>query len=330
MLLSRSCSTLSSRVFIRTYSRYDGSSLPRNTIIKFVPQQEAWIVERFGRFNRILEPGLAILFPFIDKISYVKTLKEVAVAIPSQAAITHDNVTINIDGVLYYRVVTPMKACYGVENADYAVTQLAQTTMRSEIGKLTLDKTLAERNQLNINIVGAINEAANQWGIQCLRYEIRDIHPPDLVVKAMHSQVSAERQKRASILESEGERQASINRAEGEKQATILGSEADKTEKINQAIGEAEALLAKSKAAAKSIEMISLSIREHGSEAVSMIIAEKYMEAFSNIAKQSTTMLLPAGTHDPSNFIAQALALYQNIPKKKDTNDQENNKKKSD
>jgi len=311
----------------RSYSSYRDRSLPLNTVIKFVPQQQAWVVERFGRFNRILEPGLSVLFPFIDKISYVKTLKEVAVDIPTQAAITHDNVTINMDGVLYYRVVNPFKACYGVEDADYAITQLAQTTMRSEIGKLTLDKTLAERNQLNTQIVEAINEASKEWGIQCLRYEIRDIHPPDSVVKAMHSQVSAERQKRASILESEGLRQAAINKAEGEKQATILASEGDKMESINKASGEAEALLAKSKASAKSIEMISLSIREHGAEAVSMLIAEKYMEAFSKLAKESTTLVLPAGTNDPSSMIAQALTLYNNIAQQKKPENKDNEKK---
>lgn len=223
---------------------YLGSySLPVNTIIKFVPQQQAWVVERFGKFNRILEPGLAILMPFIDQIKYVKTLKEVAVEIPTQSAITQgkhtyiqhtlvysmllhtvctcrlvgmhaytlydytlnvDNVTITIDGVLYYRIFDPYKASYGIEDADFSISQLAQTTMRSEIGQMTLDKTLAERALLNLNITRAINEAAEAWGIKCLRYEIRDIHPPDSVVKAMHSQVSAERQKRALILESEG------------------------------------------------------------------------------------------------------------------------------
>ena len=188
--------------------------MPSNTLIKFVPQQEAWIVERFGKFNRILEPGLAILFPFVEKIKYVKTLKEVAVEIPSQSAITQDNVTISLDGVLYYKITDPYKASYGVEDADFSVAQLAQTTMRSEIGQLTLDRTLAERAQLNVNIVNAINEAATAWGIRCMRYEIRDIQPPEQVVKAMHSQVSAERQKRAQILESEGSRQSAINVAE--------------------------------------------------------------------------------------------------------------------
>lgn len=185
--------------------------------------------------------------------------------------------------------------------------------MRSEIGKLTLDKTLAERNQLNSNIVEAINDASSQWGIKCLRYEIRDIQPPESVVKAMHSQVSAERQKRAFILESEGLRQSAINKAEGEKQATILASEADKLEKINKALGEAEALLARSQASAKSIEMISESIKQHGDSAVTLMVAEKYLEAFHAIAKQSTTLMLPANTADPAGVISQAMAVFKSI-----------------
>jgi regulator of protease activity HflC (stomatin/prohibitin superfamily) len=185
--------------------------------------------------------------------------------------------------------------------------------MRSEIGKLTLDKTLAERNQLNSFIVEAINDASSQWGIKCLRYEIRDIQPPESVVKAMHSQVSAERQKRASILESEGLRQSAINKAEGDKQATILASEADRTEKINRALGEAEALLARSQASAKSIELISQSIKEHGDSAVSLMVAEKYMDAFAAIAKQSTTLMLPASTSDPASLIAQAMGVFKAV-----------------
>eukprot|EP00158_Paraphelidium_tribonemae_P000325 Partr_v1_DN21397_c0_g1_i1_m5036 putative stomatin-like protein len=169
-------------------------NLPANTIVKFVPQQEAWIVERFGKFHRVLEPGLNFLWPIVEEIRYVKGLKEVAIQVPSQTAITEDNVTLSIDGVLYYRVRDPYKAAYGVQDHEFAISQLAQTTMRAEIGRLTLDRTLAERTRLNTNIVDSINHAAEEWGIQCLRYEIRDIHPPAEVVEAMHSQVSAERQ----------------------------------------------------------------------------------------------------------------------------------------
>ncbi|KAG0010771.1 Stomatin-like protein 2, mitochondrial, partial [Podila clonocystis] len=191
------------------YTNWGGSlgntrrSLPINTIIKFVPQQESWIVERMGRFHRALEPGLQILMPFLDRVRYVKSLKEVAIEIPSQSAITQDNVTLDLDGVLYFRVVDPYKASYGVEDAEFSVAQLAQTTMRAEIGQMTLDRTLAERAHLNANIVEAINSAAADWGIKCLRYEIRDIHPPAKVVESMHQQVSAERTKRAQILDSE-------------------------------------------------------------------------------------------------------------------------------
>jgi regulator of protease activity HflC (stomatin/prohibitin superfamily) len=185
--------------------------------------------------------------------------------------------------------------------------------MRSEIGKLTLDKTLAERNQLNSNIVEAINDAAEHWGIRCLRYEIRDIQPPESVVKSMHSQVSAERQKRALILESEGSRQSAINRAEGDKQATILASEADKLEKINKALGEAEAQLAKAQAEARAIEMIGKAITENGREAASLIVAEKYVEAFSKLAKEGNTILLPANTSDPAAMISSAMAIFKSI-----------------
>jgi len=181
-------------------SYFQRPSLPANTIVKFVPQQTAWIVERMGKFNRVLEPGLAILWPFLDRIAYVKSLKEAAIEIPSQSAITADNVTLELDGVLYTRVLDAYKASYGVEDAEYAIGQLAQTTMRSEIGQLTLDHVLKERAALNTNITTAINEAAKEWGVVCLRYEIRDIHAPDGVVEAMHRQVTAERSKRAEIL----------------------------------------------------------------------------------------------------------------------------------
>ncbi len=301
---------------MRGYYRPRARPLPANTIFKFVPQQQAWIVERFGKFNRLLEPGLAILLPLIDQIKYVKTLKEVAVEIPTQNAITQDNVTISMDGVLYYRVVDPYKASYGIEDSDFAVTQLAQTTMRSEIGKLTLDKTLAERDQLNVFIVQAINEAAKDWGIRCLRYEIRDIQPPESVVKAMHSQVSAERQKRAQILESEGVRQSAINVAEGDKQSKILASEADKQERINSAQGEAEAILAKAKASAESIRVVAEAIKEQGEPAVSMMMAEKYIGAFEKLAKESNTLLLPSQAGDPSSMVAQAMSIYSKLNQK--------------
>ncbi|KAJ1943895.1 Stomatin [Kickxella alabastrina] len=289
--------------------------LPANTIVKFVPQQEAWVVERMGRFSRILEPGLAILIPFLDRISYTQSLKEVAVEIPTQSAITMDNVTLELDGVLYYRVVDPYKASYGVANAEFSVMQLAQTTMRAEIGQMTLDTTLAERNALNHNIVQAINSASESWGIACLRYEIRDIHPPAKVVEAMHSQVSAERSKRAQILESEGSRQSAINVAEGAKQAQILASEADKMQQINRAMGEAEAIRQTALAEAVAIERVALAI--HGSEggelAAGLHVAQQYVEAFGRIAKEGNTIVVPASANDVSGMVAQAMAVFSSV-----------------
>ncbi|KAJ3157169.1 hypothetical protein HDU89_002581 [Geranomyces variabilis] len=291
-------------------------TLPANTIIKFVPQQEAWIVERMGRFNRILEPGLAILYPFIDSIRYVKSLKEVAVEIPAQSAITHDNVTLELDGVLYFRVVDPYKASYGVENAEFAIMQLAQTTMRAEIGQMTLDRTLAERNHLNQAIIKAINEAAHEWGIKCLRYEIRDIHPPENVVAAMHQMVGAERRKRAEILESEGARQASINVAEGRKQSAILESEAVKLRQINHASGEAEAILLRAQANAQSIERIAHAIQSNGTtgqDAVALSVAEKYIDAFGNLAKEGTTVVVPSNVADVSGMVTQMMSVFKAV-----------------
>ncbi|KAG2209961.1 hypothetical protein INT47_003397, partial [Mucor saturninus] len=289
-------------------------SLPFNTIANFVPQQEAWVVERMGRFDRILEPGLNFLVPILDSVKYVKTLKEVAVSVPSQSAITQDNVTLELDGVLYFKVIDPFKASYGVEDAAFAISQLAQTTMRAEIGQLTLDRTLAERAYLNTNIVNAINSAALEWGIKCLRYEIRDIHPPLKVVESMHQQVSAERTKRAQILESEGARQAAINVAEGQKQSKILASEGQKAENINQANGEAQAILLRAEASAKGLETIAKAIgKDKGSDAVSMSIAEKYVNAFGQMAKESTTLIVPATANDAASLVTQALSIYKSI-----------------
>ncbi|XP_027471361.1 stomatin-like protein 2, mitochondrial isoform X3 [Callorhinus ursinus] len=273
--------------------RRDSSGLPRNTVVLFVPQQEAWVVERMGRFHRILEPvrtssahsrpsldpnpttlillrthdsssqGLNILIPVLDRIRYVQSLKEIVINVPEQSAVTLDNVTLQIDGVLYLRIMDPYKASYGVEDPEYAVTQLAQTTMRSELGKLSLDKVFRERESLNASIVDAINQAADCWGIRCLRYEIKDIHVPPRVKESMQMQVEAERRKRATVLESEGTRESAINVAEGKKQAQILASEAEKAEQINQAAGEASAVLAKAKAKAEAIRILAAALTQH-------------------------------------------------------------------
>lgn len=297
-------------------SYFTRPSLPANTIIRFVPQQTAWIVERMGKFNRILQPGLAILMPFIDRIAYVKSLKESAIEIPSQSAITADNVTLDLDGVLYTRVFDAYKASYGVEDAEYAISQLAQTTMRSEIGQLTLDHVLKERTTLNANITAAINEAAQDWGVICLRYEIRDIHAPEEVVKAMHRQVTAERSKRAEILDSEGQRQSAINIAEGRKQSVILASEALRSEQVNLASGEAEAILLKATATARGIDQVARSIeagREHAQGAVSLSVAEKYVDAFGNLAKEGTAIVVPGNVGDIGGMIASAMAVYGKV-----------------
>lgn len=296
-------------------SFFQKADLPVNTVVKFVPQQEAWIVERMGRFHRILEPGLAILIPVLDRIKYVKSMKETAMEIPSQSAITADNVTLDIDGVLYIRIFDAYKASYGVEDAEYAVAQLAQTTMRSEIGQLSLDHVLKERQALNVNISEAINDAAQDWGVKCLRYEIRDIHPPQNVLEAMHRQVSAERSKRAEILDSEGQRQSAINIAEGQKQSTILASEAIKSENINKAEGEAEAILVRAKATAQGIEAVASSIAANatGRDAVALSVAEQYVAAFGKLAKESNTLVIPAGLGDMGGMIAQAMTIYKQV-----------------
>ncbi|CAD0018543.1 unnamed protein product [Aureobasidium pullulans] len=278
-------------------SYFQRSSLPANTIVKFVPQQTAWIVERMGKFSRILEPGVAILVPMIDRIAYVKSLKEAAIEIPSQSAITADNVTLELDGVLYTRVFDPYKASYG-------------------IGQLSLDHVLKERAALNTNITQAINEAAQDWGVTCLRYEIRDIHAPPGVVEAMHRQVTAERSKRAEILESEGQRQSAINIAEGRKQSVILASEALRAEQINMATGESEAILLKAKATAAGIDAVANSIasgKESAQGAVSLSVAEKYVEAFGKLAKEGTSVVVPGNVGDIGSMIATAMGVYGKV-----------------
>ncbi|WP_236870045.1 SPFH domain-containing protein [Candidatus Bandiella numerosa] len=282
--------------------------------IKIVPQQQAWIVERLGKYNKTLQPGLSFILPFIDRVAYKHTLKEKAVDVMQQSAITKDNVTLALDGIIYVRIVNPVDASYGVENPYYAVTQLAQTSMRSAIGKLVMDKTFEEREYLNNQIVSTINEAASTWGIQCMRYEIRDINPPSSILKAMEAQVSSERQKRAEIFESEGKMQSMINIAEGKKREVVLNSEAEMMDKINKAKGEAEAIETVAKATAMSIETIAISILKNGgTEAVSMNIAKQYIEAFQKLAQNSNTLIIPSEAGNISAMTAQAMSIFDQM-----------------
>merc|ERR1719289_370811 len=258
----------------------------------FVPQQEAWLVERMGKFNTILEPGLNFLIPILDKVKYVQSLKEIAIDIPGQQAISMDNVAINIDGILYLRIMDPYKASYGIEDPEFAITQLAQTTMRSEIGKISLDMLFKERENLNIQIVRAINGASEAWGIQSMRYEIRDIRLPERIQEAMQMQVEAERKKRAAILESEGIRSAEINEAEGRARAVIVAGEAraKSLQAVAEALGGAQ-----------------------GGQAASLAVAENYVKAFGELAKESNTLLLPANAGDVTGMVTQAMSIYKKL-----------------
>lgn len=291
-------------------------STPINTVLLFVPQQEAWIVERMGKFHRILEPGLNVLLPIMDRVKYVQSLKEIAIDVPKQSAITSDNVTLSIDGVLYLRILDPYRASYGVEDPEFAITQLAQTTMRSELGKMSLDKVFHERESLNVSIVESINKASEAWGITCLRYEIRDIKLPNRVHEAMQMQVEAERKKRAAILESEGVREADINVAEGKRQSRILASEAERMEQINKANGEAAAMLAVADARAKGLTVVAQALdTTNGKSAASLTIAEQYVRAFKQLAKTNNTLILPKNADDISSVVAQAMTIYNTVAK---------------
>lgn len=267
-----------------------------------------------GKFHRILEPGLNMLVPIIDRVKYVQSLKEIAIDVPKQSAITADNVTLDIDGVLYLRINDPYLTSYGVEDPEFAIIQLAQTTMRSELGKISLDKVFRERESLNVGIVESINKAGEVWGITCMRYEIRDIRLPPRVQEAMQMQVEAERRKRATILESEGVRTADINVAEGKRQSRILASEAERQEQINKASGEASALLAVAEARAKGLEIIASALGlEDGKNAASLSIAEQYVRAFNKLAKTNNTLILPSNVADVSSLVAQAMTIYKQI-----------------
>ena len=282
--------------------------------IKFVPQNRAFIIERFGKYQSTREAGLNFLFPFIDMVAADRSLKEQAVDVPEQSAITKDNISLAVDGVLYFRVLDPKKATDGWEDYVFAVTQLAQTTMRSEIGKMELDKTFEERDMLNANIVSAINQASAPWGIQVMRYEIKDITPPSSVMEAMEAQMKAERVKRAQILESEGDRQAAINRAEGEKQSVVLAAEAERAEQILRAEGEAKAIIAVAEAQAEALKLVGEQANTtEGQKAIQLDLATKAIEAKQAIAKESSVVLLPDGASDAASLVAQATTIINKL-----------------
>jgi len=280
------------------------------TSIKFVPQNRAYVIERFGKYRATLTAGLNFIVPFVERVAYDRTLKEQAADVPSQSAITKDNIGLTVDGVLYMKVLDAYKASYGVEDYIFAVTQLAQTTMRSEIGKLDLDKTFEERDTLNVAIVNAINEASAPWGVQVLRYEIKDITPPRSVLEAMERQMKAERDKRAAILESEGERQSAINVAEGEKQAQVLAAEADRAQQILRAEGEARAIEMVAKAKAMALETIGkAAVTSQGQKAVQLDLATRAIQARQEIAKQSTVVLMDGKGSEAGSVVAEAVAI---------------------
>ena len=283
--------------------------------VKVVPQQNAWVVERLGKFHAVLQPGLNIVIPFVDRLAYKHSLKEVPLDTPSQVCITRDNTQLQVDGVLYFQVTDPQRASYGASNYILAITQLAQTTLRSVIGKLELDKTFEEREFINHSVVSAIDEAAMNWGVKVLRYEIKDITPPNAILHAMQAQITAEREKRALIASSEGRKQEQINIATGAREAAIAKSEGDKQAQINVALGEASAIVAIADATAKAIRQVAQATREPGGlEAVNLKVAERYVDAFSNLAKQNNTLIVPANLGDLAGLISTAMTVIKAQP----------------
>ncbi len=280
--------------------------------IKVVPQQSAWIVERLGKFHAVLSPGLNVVIPFVDRVAYKHSLKEIPLDTPSQVCITKDNTQLSVDGVLFFQVTDPKRASYGTSNYIIAITQLAQTTLRSVIGKMELDKTFEERDLINQSVVSAIDEAALNWGVKVLRYEIKDLTPPAVILQAMQQQITAEREKRAVVAASEGRKQEQINLATGAKEAAIAESEGEKQAAINKAEGEAAATLAIARATAEAIRQIAeASQTPGGMDAVNLKVAERYVDAFSNVAKETNTVLLPANMGDMGSMIASAMTIMR-------------------
>lgn len=284
--------------------------------IKVVPQQTAWVVERLGKFHAVLNPGLNIIIPFIDRVAYRHSLKEIPLDTPSQVCITRDNTQLTVDGVLYFQVTDPMRASYGTSNYVIAITQLAQTTLRSVIGRMELDKTFEERDAINNNVVSAIDEAAMNWGVKVLRYEIKDLTPPAVILQAMQQQITAEREKRALIAASEGKKQEQINLATGAREAAIAQSEGEKQAEINKAEGQAAATLAIAKATAEALRTVAAATQtEGGMTAVNLQVAEKYVDAFGKLAKENNTLIVPGNLGDMSGMIASAMKIVEGAKK---------------
>ncbi len=280
--------------------------------VKIVPQQNAWVVERLGRYDRTLTPGLKFVIPFIERVAYKHSLKEVPLDVPSQVCITKDNTQLQVDGILYFQVTDPKLASYGSSNYLVAVTQLAQTTLRSVIGRMELDKTFEERDMINAAVVSALDEAALTWGVKVLRYEIKDLTPPNEILRAMQAQITAEREKRALIAASEGRRQEQINIATGEREAFIARSEGEKQAEINKAQGEAEAIKAVAEATAEAIRMVADAIQQPGGDqAVQLKVAEKAVEAYAQLAQKNNTMIVPGNMTEVAGLIGTAMGLIK-------------------
>ena len=283
--------------------------------IKIVPQQNAWVIERLGKYHATLTPGLNFIVPFVDRLAYKHSLKEIPLDVPSQVCITKDNTQLTVDGILYFQVTDAMRASYGSSNFIVAITQLAQTTLRSVIGRMELDRTFEERAIINTSVVEALDEAALNWGVKVLRYEIKDLTPPAVILHAMQAQITAEREKRALIAASEGRRQEQINIATGAREAAIARSEGDKQAEINKAVGEAAAITAVADATADAIRKIAAAIQQPGGDqAVQLKVAEKAVDAFAQLAQKNNTMIVPGNMSEVSGLIGTAMALMKGVP----------------
>jgi regulator of protease activity HflC (stomatin/prohibitin superfamily) len=278
--------------------------------VRVVPQQNAWIVERLGKFHSVLEPGLNVIIPFVDRVAYKHSLKEVPADVAEQVCITKDNTQLAVDGLIYYQVTDPRLASYGTSDYITAITQLAQTTLRSEVGKMELDQSLQSREEINRQVVSVLDEAGRSWGVKVLRYEVKNLTPPEAILRAMQQQITAEREKRALIAKSEGEKQQQINVADGARQAAILNSEGDKQAAINRAQGEATALRVVAEATAAAVSAVGEAIgREGGQQAANLKVAELYIQAFANLAKTGNTLIVPTNLADVASVIASAMTV---------------------